>query len=77
MMNFVRTLALIVAAAVCPARANPPGATQVNVTVDTLANRHAISPYIYGMNFPSDASYIQNSGMVLARWGADQADRYN
>jgi len=27
-----------------------PGITSVAVTIDTLANRHQISPYIYGIN---------------------------
>jgi hypothetical protein len=47
------------------------------VTVNTLANRHTISPYIYGANFPPDATYVTNSGATMIRWGGNNSSRYN
>ena len=32
--------------------------TNVSVSVDVLTNRHLISPYVYGVNFPPDAAHI-------------------
>jgi hypothetical protein len=55
----------------------PTGSTAVNVTVDALSNRHPISPYVYGTNFPPTASYITDSGTTLVRWGGNASTRYN
>ena len=52
-------------------------ATPVTVTVNLLADRHPISPYIYGANFPPSASYITNAGLTLSRWGGNNSSRYN
>jgi Glycoside hydrolase family 44 len=60
-------------AAVAP---NPP-AKSVNVTVDVLSNRHAISPYVYGGSYPKDASTISDSGLSVVRWGGNATSRYN
>lgn len=49
----------------------------VHVTVDVLANRHAISPYVYGVNFPSDTNYVTDSGATFVRWGGNASTRYN
>ena len=49
----------------------------IQVTVNTLSDRHAISPYVYGVNFPSDTSYVQDSGATLIRWGGNASSRYN
>lgn len=51
--------------------------TAVNVTVDVLADRHFISPYVYGVNFPPTASYISNSNATLVRWGGNASSTYN
>jgi hypothetical protein len=51
--------------------------TSVRVSVDLLANRHAISPYIYGVNFPSNTTYITDSGATFVRWGGNASTRYN
>jgi hypothetical protein len=45
--------------------------------VDVLANRHLISPLVYGVNFPNNPSYIQNSGATMVRWGGNAATPYN
>jgi hypothetical protein len=57
--------------------ATPASSTSVNVTVDVLANRHAISPYIYGGAFPQDASTITDSGLSVVRWGGNASSTYN
>ncbi len=52
-------------------------ATMVNLTVDVLANRHTISPYVYGGAFPQDAPTITDSGLTVVRWGGNGASTYN
>ncbi|MGE5325745.1 MAG: glycoside hydrolase family 44 protein, partial [Deltaproteobacteria bacterium] len=49
----------------------------VQVTIDALSNRHAISPYVYGVNFPPTQGYITDSGATLVRWGGNASTRYN
>jgi len=51
--------------------------TNVAATIDVLANRHAISPYIYGGAFPQDAPTITDSGLSVVRWGGNAASTYN
>src|SRR5580658_149729 len=64
-----------------PAETVMPSGTQpttdVTVTVNTLANRHVISPYIYGANFPPSEAYITTGGVTLSRWGGNNSSRYN
>jgi hypothetical protein len=55
----------------------PPNITNVNVTVDVLANRHLISPFIYGVNFPPDAANIAATNTTLVRWGGNASSTYN
>ena len=52
-------------------------ATSVNVTIDVLANRHTISPYVYGGSYPKDAPTITDSGLSVVRWGGNATSRYN
>jgi fibronectin type 3 domain-containing protein len=52
-----------------------PAAIQVNV--DALSDRHAISPYVYGVNFPANTAYITDSGATMVRWGGNAATNYN
>lgn len=52
-------------------------ATNVAVTVNVLANRHPISPYIYGANFPPSEQYVEQGGVTLSRWGGNNSSRYN
>ena len=47
--------------------------TSVTVSIDSLANRHSISPYVYGGN----VSAIGDSGTTLARWGGNASTTYN
>ena len=52
-------------------------ATSVSVTIDVLANRHPISPYVYGGAYPKDAPTITDSGLSVVRWGGNATSRYN
>jgi fibronectin type 3 domain-containing protein len=51
--------------------------TAIQVNVDALSNRHVISPYVYGTNFPATTTDITNTGMTLVRWGGNSSTRYN
>ena len=60
-----------------PAAVPNPPTNSVNVTVDALADRHAISPYVYGGSYPKDAPTITDSGLSVVRWGGNATSRYN
>src|SRR5580700_10844244 len=60
-----------------PAASSASPATNINVTVDALSNRHPISPYVYGGAYPQDAPTISDSGMTVVRWGGNATSRYN
>ncbi|KAF9484656.1 hypothetical protein BDN70DRAFT_825114 [Pholiota conissans] len=36
-----------------------------------------INPHIYGVNFPTSASYIQHLGVTISRWGGNAVTAYN
>jgi hypothetical protein len=58
--------------------ATPSGpVTNVNVTIDVLANRHTISPYVYGGSYPASGASITDSGLSVVRWGGNATSRYN
>ncbi len=48
----------------------------VTIGVDAAANRHAISPYIYGVNAANSAALI-DLNVLLNRYGGNNATRYN
>jgi hypothetical protein len=54
-----------------------PSTVNINVTVDALSNRHAISQYVYGGAYPQDAPTITDSGLSVVRWGGNATSRYN
>ena len=58
-----------------PGVGHADGTTNVNAVVNVLANRHAISPYIYGGAFPPDTGAISDTGTTVLRWGGN-AHRY-
>jgi hypothetical protein len=71
----VRTTHPALAFGEAPPSADPAQAT-VAVTVDPQADRHPISPLIYGMAFaPSD--YLHDLRLGLNRWGGNDKSRYN
>ena len=47
------------------------------MTIDALSNRHAISPYVYGVAYPNSAADITDSGATEVRWGGNATSRYN
>lgn len=61
------------------ASATPTGSSSntIAVTVNVLANRHTISPFVYGGAFPHDAATITDSGLTVVRWGGNGASTYN
>jgi len=54
-----------------------PPAQTIHLSVNALQDRHAISSYVYGVNFPPDTNYVQDSGATLVRWGGNATSRYN
>lgn len=48
----------------------------VTIQVDANADRHGISPYIYGLAFTS-TSVLQDLNYPLQRWGGNYTSRYN
>jgi hypothetical protein len=59
--------------------ANPPAETPAAgpaLKVDAQAGRHAISPYIYGINFASEA-VAEELKLPVRRWGGNGTTRYN
>lgn len=58
--------------------ATPSGpVTNVSETIDVLANRHTISPYIYGGSYPQDPTQVTDSGLSVVRWGGNATSTYN
>ena len=57
----------------------PPPAQGPDLAVDAAASRHAISPFIYGMNqySASFASVAPAVRLPVERWGGDATTRYN
>src|SRR4051812_17099142 len=66
----VVVVALLVAAPLAQADAGPA------LTIDASADRHAISPEIYGLNFADPALATQIS-LPVDRWGGDVPETYN
>ncbi|HMD76955.1 MAG TPA: glycoside hydrolase family 44 protein [Terracidiphilus sp.] len=52
------------------------GSTAVTVNIDVLANRHQISPFVYGNNDQTIAD-ISDVGYTYSRWGGNDASNYN
>lgn len=52
------------------------GQTPITVTVDAMANRHAISPLVYGLSIASTAD-LQALNAPLNRLGGNNTSRYN
>lgn len=42
-----------------------------------LANRHTISPFVYGGAFPESTSAISDRGTTVVRWGGNAASTSN
>ncbi|VVE56287.1 cellulase [Pandoraea pneumonica] len=68
-------VALLLSAAACT-KATPGELGPVAIAVDAAANRHAINPYIYGINFGTTAM-LQDLRVPLNRSGGNSASAYN
>ncbi len=53
-----------------------PGSKNVSVAINTLADRHLISPYIYGVN-TMNTNNISSMEPTLVRFGGNEASNYN
>ncbi|NDU74541.1 hypothetical protein GWI34_18165 [Actinomadura sp. DSM 109109] len=70
-------LAVAAAAALLPWAAPPARAADgPALAVDPSASRHAISPYVYGMNFASE-DLARELRLPVRRWGGNATTRYN
>jgi len=49
----------------------------ITLNINTLANRHTISSFIYGGAYPQDAAHVTDSGTTFVRWGGDATSTYN
>jgi hypothetical protein len=55
---------------------NAASPTAVTVNINALANRHLISPFVYGNN-DQTISDISDAGYTFSRWGGNDASNYN
>ncbi|MGA7992975.1 MAG: glycoside hydrolase family 44 protein, partial [Thermoanaerobaculia bacterium] len=70
-------LAAVLVTFVCASAARPArGAAPVAVTVDPNADRHPVSPLIYGMNYGT-AAQMSRLRVPVRRWGGNATTRYN
>ena len=53
-----------------------PGTANVTVNINTLADRHQISPYIYGINTLTESD-ITNLSPAIVRFGGNETSDYN
>jgi hypothetical protein len=53
-----------------------PGSTNVAVNINALANRHQISPYIYGINTLTESD-VPNLSPAFVRFGGNETSDYN
>ena len=65
---------LVLVGAIVPDEQTP--ATTVALAIDVDAPQHAISPYIYGLNF-ADEALAAELNLPLNRWGGNAVTRYN
>jgi len=63
-------------AAVSPGEAWQTAVTGPALQVNVSASRHAISPYIYGVNY-ADESFAKEVRLPVRRWGGNATTRYN
>lgn len=71
------TLAYTSATGTATVMVNAVTGTAISINIDTLANRHTISPYIYGGNPSQGTAQAADLGMTLARYGGNQSSNYN
>jgi hypothetical protein len=57
--------------------AQKPAPEPAEITVNVFNERHPISPYVYGGNFPKDGAFLRKTGTRLSRWGGNIATTHN
>jgi hypothetical protein len=82
--QFVAMLSLTLGSvlAASPARSQAQDATPraPSITVNIFNERHRISPYVYGSNWPDinpGSDFIPETGTRLSRWGGNSITSYN
>jgi hypothetical protein len=60
-----------------PAAVSVTGTSSATITVDAQANRHAISPLIYGTAFAGSSNQLSDLNAPLNRSGGNNETRYN
>ncbi|HVA89345.1 MAG TPA: glycoside hydrolase family 44 protein, partial [Chloroflexota bacterium] len=55
----------------------PVGQTAITLNVNAQAERHPISPYIYGLAADDGTAYDQQIRPTMIRWGGNPSSRYN
>jgi hypothetical protein len=71
-----RLVGIVVAALVALGAPSALAAAGPALSVDAGADRHAISPDIYGMNF-ADPPLARDIGLPVDRWGGNRTETYN
>jgi len=71
---YVDDIVLVDTGATPPPTTPPTGGP--TLSVDANADQHAISPYIYGMNF-ADEDLAEDLQLPVRRWGGNSTTRYN
>ena len=74
LLQLCNILNLVVSTAIGPQ--SNINAVTIDLNVDVAANRHEISPYIYGLNFATE-SFANEIDLPLRRWGGNATSRYN
>lgn len=81
--SFYRRLIPLVPILVLPCALSTPAHAQSNaseaptITVNIFNERHPISPFVYGGNFPKDEAFLRKTGTTLSRWGGNIATSHN
>ncbi|MDH2430509.1 glycoside hydrolase family 44 protein [Sphaerisporangium sp. TRM90804] len=76
-LSLTLAVSLTVAGGVAAAAAPASGAAEgPRLSVDSTADRHRISPYIYGMNF-ADEALAEELRLPVRRWGGNATTRYH
>jgi hypothetical protein len=73
---------LLAALGICSAAATAQSEApaQPTIAINVLNERHEISPYVYGGNWPNidkGSNFIQTTGTRLSRWGGNSTSSHN
>ena len=75
-LTFCLAVLFILVSLARPAHGAPAFAAGPALSVNVALDRHAISPYIYGMNF-ADEALAAELRLPVRRWGGNATTRYN